>query len=115
MGEGSCRPGSADDCTCRLDGTRAQGVCGGRAGGVGSCRRSATSAARCRGEGSRESDWADKSGRFLGGGVRSKYALRKRWSDLKRKNRDSVGSARKKFSRKTHTFDVVGGRGWVKK
>ena len=66
-------------------------------------------------EGSRESDWADKSGRFLGGGVRSKYALRKRWSDLKRKNRDSVGSARKKFSRKTHTFDVVGGRGWVKK
>ena len=66
-------------------------------------------------EGSRESDWADKSGRFLGGGVRSKYALRRRWSDLKRKNRDSVGSARKKFSRKTHTFDVVGGRGWVKK
>jgi len=28
------RPGSADGCACRLDGTRAQGVCGGRVGGV---------------------------------------------------------------------------------
>ena len=53
--------------------------------------------------------------RFLGGGVRSKYALRKRWTDLKRKNRDSVGSARKNPSRATHTYDVVGDRGWVKK
>ena len=66
-------------------------------------------------EGSRLSDWDDKSKRFLGGGVRSKYALRKRWTDLKRKNRDSVGSARKNPSRATHTYDVVGDRGWVKK
>ena len=65
--------------------------------------------------GSRLSDWDDKSKRFLGGGVRSKYALRKRWTELRRKNLDSVGSARKKPSRATHTYDVVGGRGWVKK
>ena len=47
-------------------------------------------------EGARVSDWDDKSKRFQGGGARSGLALRKRWSILKRKNKDIVGSARKK-------------------
>ena len=36
-GDGSCDPttGSGDGCACRLDGTWAQGVCGGRVGGAG--------------------------------------------------------------------------------
>ena len=36
-GEGSCGPptGSAGSCACYIDGTRAQGVCGGRVGGAG--------------------------------------------------------------------------------
>ena len=36
-GDGSCDPttGSGDGCACRLDGTRAQGVCGGSLGGAG--------------------------------------------------------------------------------
>ena len=47
-GGGSCAPptGSAGSRACRLDGTRAQGVCGGRVGVAGERRRSVISAAR---------------------------------------------------------------------
>ena len=66
-------------------------------------------------EGSRVSDWDDKAKRFMGGGVRTGFGLQSRWRILKLQNKDVVGSARKGPSRRTHTYDVIGGGGWVKK